>query len=527
MVVEPWRLLKMGNQVSSNLKQALYLENPTKCSTKKHSFTREKQFVGILSFEVANVMSKLIHLHKSLSESEVTRLRNEIFKSEGIRTLVCSDEKKLLDLAFAEKLDDLNRVAGVVSRLGKKCTIPALQRFQHVYGDIVSGTIDVKELSFLVKDMEGMIKKMERYVVSTANLYTEMEVMNELELATKKFQQNQLEESRKVFEQKLLWQQQDVSHLKDVSLWNQPHDKVVELLARTVCTLYARIHIVFGDAHSFRIVESCCRANAGSKSGHPTARAQTPVDDLPRSTVISSSSSPHKCLNAAASFFPEEFNMSCRMGPGRLLMDCLNITSASSLPKSDEEEEEEEEEDEEKTNIVPKSSLTQQALSCTVGGSALALHYANIIIVIEKLLRYPHLVGEEARDDLYQMLPNSLRKSLKKTLKSYTQDFAIYDAPLAHDWRERLYSMLKWLSPLAHNMIRWQSERNFEQQQIVTRTNVLLLQTIYFADRNKTETAVCELLVGLNYICRYEQQQNALLDCASSSLNFEDCLEWR
>uniref|UniRef100_A0A2N9IXK3 Peroxisomal membrane protein PEX14 n=1 Tax=Fagus sylvatica TaxID=28930 RepID=A0A2N9IXK3_FAGSY len=33
----------------------------------------------------------------------------------------------LLDLALAEKLDDLNRVAAVVSRLGKKCSEPALQ----------------------------------------------------------------------------------------------------------------------------------------------------------------------------------------------------------------------------------------------------------------------------------------------------------------------------------------------------------------------------------------------------------------
>lgn len=149
-----------------------------------------------------------------------------------------------------------------------------------------------------------------------------------------------------------------------------------------------------------------------------------------------------------------------------------------------------------------------------------------MIIVLEKLLRYPHLVGDEARDDLYQMLPTSLRMKLKSSLKSYAQDLAIYDAPLAHAWRERLDLLLKWLAPLAQNMIRWQSERNFEQQQIVTRKNVLLLQTLYFADREKTEMVLSEVLVGLNYICRYEQQQNALLDC-SSSFDFEDCVEWQ
>ncbi|CAL0313897.1 unnamed protein product [Lupinus luteus] len=55
---------------------------------------------------------------------------------------------------------------------------------------------------------------------------------------------------------------------------------------------------------------------------------------------------------------------------------------------------------------------------------------------------------------------------------------AIYDAPLAHGWKVTLDGILWWLASLAHNMIRWQSERNFEQHQIVSRTNVPLLQTL-------------------------------------------------
>ncbi|XP_039007177.1 uncharacterized protein LOC120134864 [Hibiscus syriacus] len=76
----------------------------------------------------------------------------------------------------------------------------------------------------------------------------------------------------------------------------------------------------------------------------------------------------------------------------------------------------------------PKSRLASYATTSTIGGSALALHHANVIIVIEKLLRYPHLVGEEARDDLYQMLPRSLRLSLRTNLMSYVKNLAIYDA---------------------------------------------------------------------------------------------------
>ncbi|KAL6503496.1 hypothetical protein OROGR_025419 [Orobanche gracilis] len=557
MVADTW-ILKMGNQVSSNLKHALYLNNSAKSSNKKQC-PHKRQTLGILSFEVANVMSRIINLHKSLTEHGMLKLKNEILKSEGIKTLVSNDEKQLLELALVEKLDDLNGIATVVSRLGKKCTIPALQGFEHVYGDIISGDIDTKELGFLVKDMEGMVKKMERYVNHTTSLYREMEVMNEHELAVKKFQQNRHEESRKASEQKLICQKQTVNHLKDVSLWNLMYDKVVELLARTVCTVYARVNIVFGDGH-LRESSLCVMQEPGQKLG--------PVDVVSKGQQKTSfgpfvnegvgkrnnSFRPKTGLERSEGglFGPEDFNFACGIGPGRLFMECLTLSSSASKVDDDDDghrhsivisrkcinadtlfgiflcpDKSDHLNEESRRNKMLKSRLLVFALPKTVGGSALALHYANVIIIVEKLLRYPHLIGDEARDDLYHMLPTSLRKILKTKLKSYIKNLAIFDAHLAHDWKERLDVMLKWMTPLAHNMIKWQSERNIEHhQQFFARTNVLLVQTLYFADREKTEETICELLVGLNYICRYEQQQNALLDCASS-FDFEHCMEWQ
>ncbi|XP_074346043.1 uncharacterized protein LOC141684815 [Apium graveolens] len=582
MVAETW-ILKMGNQVSANLKHALLLEAPKK-GNKKHEV---KETIGILSFEVANVMSKTVILHKYLVDNEIVKLKGEIFSCDGIKALISADEGYLLELALAEKLDELNRVAAVVSRLGKKCSLPALQGFEHVYGDIVGGVIEVRELGFLVKDMEGMIKKMEKYVNSTANLYGEMEVLSELEQATKKFQQTQHEESRRAFEQKLVWQKQDVAHLKDVSLWNQTYDKVVELLARTVCTLYVRICHVFGkpvtrkEFVSGAISGPQFRSNGsfsnlkeeyGLKSGQIDSKfgnSNSVRGGLSKNYSYTHSGLIEKGLSDKAeqvasqrggmALVRTDNHFACGVGPGRLLMECLSLSSSAS--KVDDDDDDSFGHDDRNSQVSgccsvaggvkrgnlsqsdcfsrsmqgsatnspksgPKSWLMTYAPPSTVGGSALALHYANVIIIIEKLLRYPHLVGEEARDDLYYMLPTSLKTLLKISLKSYIKDLAIFDAPLAHSWKERLDQILKWLAPMAHNMMRWQSERNFEQQQIVTRTNVLLLQTLYFADREKTEAAICELLVGLNYICRYEHQQNALLDCASS-FDFDDGMDWR
>ncbi|KAK9205752.1 hypothetical protein WN943_016022 [Citrus x changshan-huyou] len=87
-------------------------------------------------------------------------------------------------------------------------------------------------------------------------------------------------------------------------------------------------------------------------------------------------------------------------------------------------------------------------------------------------------------------------------------------------------AILEWLAPLAHNMIRWQSERSFEQQRVVSRSNVLLVQTLYFANQEKTEAAITELLVGLNYVWTYSRELNAkaLQECASSRV-FDECLD--
>ncbi|KAE8734133.1 hypothetical protein F3Y22_tig00000778pilonHSYRG00198 [Hibiscus syriacus] len=553
MVAEAW-ILKMGNQVSSNLKHAFLLDPSSK---KNNNPTPKKhETVGILSFEVANVMSKSIHLHKSLSEPEIYKLKSETLNSQGISLLISSDEKHLLTLALAEKLDELNRVAHVVSRLGKK-----------------------------FKDMDGMVKRMESFVNPTANLYTEMEVLNELEQASKKFHVSQHEESKRAFEQKLIWKRQDVRHLKNVSLWNQTFDKVVELLARTVCTIFARILAVFGES-ALEKDSDCRRVNGGFRDRGAVVVSKPLRRGLSKSSSVGSGQlgvmekkgvcSKHKGIDSRKGevglFRVEDFGFHCGTSPGRFLTHCLSLNSSVSRYDDDDDNDENGSVDrhsqisgccsaandglmregrnaspflrsqlgvplngnhrQSKYSVLnnaqfgPKSRLAIYASPSTVGGSALALHYSNVIIIIKKLQRYPHLVGEEARDNLYQMLPTSLRLLLRTNLKSYVKNLAIYDAPLAHDWKGTLDGILSWLAPLAHNMIRWQSERNFEQQQIGARTNVLLLQTLYFADREKTEAAICELLVGLNYICRYEHQQNTLLDCASS-FDFEDCMEWQ
>ncbi|KAE8681492.1 hypothetical protein F3Y22_tig00111330pilonHSYRG01091 [Hibiscus syriacus] len=151
----------------------------------------------------------------------------------------------------------------------------------------------------------------------------------------------------------------------------------------------------------------------------------------------------------------------------------------------------------------------------TLGAAALQLHYANLIIIMEKMIKSPQSVGVDARDDLYSMLPSSLRSSLRGRLKGV--EFSASDPVLAGEWRTALRSILSWLSPLAHNMIKWQNERSFEHKNLLSKTNVLLLQTLFFANKEKTEAAITELLMGLNYIWRFEREMTAkvLFECSN------------
>ncbi|KAL4272001.1 hypothetical protein GQ457_13G025780 [Hibiscus cannabinus] len=281
--------------------------------------------------------------------------------------------------------------------------------------------------------------------------------------------------------------------LKNVSLWNQTFDNVVELLAR-MDSEFGRLNGGFRDREE--VVSRPSRQGLSKISSVGSGQ----FGNVREKRGLSLMHWGNDSRNSSVSRYGDDDNGSvgrddqssqisgsCNDGPERARWNSSQFLRPQvSVPLNGDHRQS-------KSGVLnnaqfgPKSRLAAYASPSTVGGSALALHYTN-----------------KARDDLYPMLPTSLRLSLRTNLKYYVKNMAIYDAPSAHNRKETLDRILTWLAPLAHNMIQWQNERNFEQQQIIARTNVLLLQTLYFADRQKTETAICKLLIGLNYICRYE-----------------------
>lgn len=578
---------------------------------KRHEANSGKAMIGVLAFEVASLMSKLVHLCQTLSDKQVCRLREEITNSVGIKKLVSDEDTYIGELICAEIIENMIHVAKSVARLGKTCSDPSLKNFENAFSDLINTGIDTYGWQFTWKKMERKSKKMEKFISVNSNLYQEMEVLADLEQTLRRMKGN--DDSSGVnlleFQKKVTVKQQDVKYLKSISLWNRTYDYTVLLLARSLFTIFKKIPHVFGMQQMINVNETKASGFINSEQIHRSqsvsALLQTSIypsdNGLPRfasgpldmfMAKSGSISKPNKTNNfysgplvgSASStepttasgkkrnmFYSGPLGKSTKSGPfsgvkrtSKKMWGTINNAHANgkkSQLKSNR-----------LTQVGPfkgcmmagnSSPVTNCHLSSnlihsrvlngandanrnhfppritmntsltfsipkgkfldpppdTLGAAALALHYANVIIVIEKLAASPHLIGLDARDDLYSMLPASVRKTLRARLKPHTKSVA-YDTELAKEWNDAMSGILEWLAPLAHNMIRWQSERSYEQQSMVSRTNVFLVQTLYFANQVKTEATIIELLVGLNYIWRLGRELNAkaLLECASSRI---------
>ncbi|KAJ8759184.1 hypothetical protein K2173_004191 [Erythroxylum novogranatense] len=578
---------------------------------RKHESVPDKASIGVLAFEVASLMSKVVHLWQSLSDKQISKLRDEIQNSAGIKKLVSEDEEFIGGLIRAEMIESTVHVAKSVARISKKCSDSSLKSFEHLFEELLKIGADPYGWTFTCKKMDKKVKKMEHFVSVNATLHQEMEMLADLEQTVRRMKGNNPEPDNLLdYQKKLVWKQQEVKNLREISLWNRTYDYAVYLLVKSLFTIFRRINNLFGyypvvcsgdstvpDSDYFYRGQSVSALlhppvhpseNAGiprfssgpldrfplksgpvtksnmtnnfysgplgssaTKSGHSSGRNTNanffsgPIErPIAMSGPISSTNkrskkiwrsirppsphikTPHSKTNRLTQVGPFKGCMvagnnspvaNCHISSAGIQSGILDVSKESN------------------SGHPPQSSLTHAspsifnyqskllaALPDTLGAAALALHYANVIIVIEKLAASPHLIGHDARDDLYNMLPESVRSALRDRLKPYSKNLAssVYDTVLAGEWTEAMASILEWLAPLAHNMIKWQSERSFEQQNFVSRTNVLLVQTLYFANQEKTEATITELLVGLNYVWRLGRELNAkaLKECAGNKV---------
>ncbi|CAN6321879.1 unnamed protein product [Urochloa humidicola] len=444
MAVESW-LSKVRSAMSSGGKSS-------SASGAKNSKSRS---VGILAFEVASVMSKLVHLWRAAGDAAVARLRHETIQLDGVRKVVSEDEGYLVGLARAELVDALRAAADSVAALAARCADPALRDLRADTGR--------RWAICSCKDMDRTVEKMEKQVAATAALRRAMEDLADAEHGLRKLLQQHHRRSLSASnisvaadQQQLVFsKRQEVKHLKQTSLWSCTFDAVVASMARAVVTTLARINLVF----------------SGTGGNHHPA----PLYQRSLTMVHPSADAP-----------PMMSRKSMSMAEELLMLD------------------------------DPHSSLERRSSSSaaltpppgTLGAAALAPRYAAVVISIERMARLL-VVGPEERDELYGMLPASVRAQLRARLRGAV---AAADPGLAGQWRAALQGILEWLAPMAHATVRWQADRSLESEhhRSTPAAQVLLLQTLHMADRHKVDAAVVELLLGLNYVCRFDITCRAL-----------------
>ncbi|KAL2345166.1 hypothetical protein Fmac_006451 [Flemingia macrophylla] len=516
----------------------------------RKSASDNKAVVGILALEVAGLMLKVVNLWQSLSDGQLLSLREGIVNSVGVKMLVSDNDDHLMELALNEILDNFQSLARAVARLGKKCVDPVYHRFDYFVHTPAQNHFQWSGWEYRWKKMERKVKKMEKFVAAMTQFSQELEVLAEVEQTFRRMQANPELHRVKLleFQKKVILQRQEVRNLRDMSPWNRSYDYVVRLLVRSLFTILERIILVFANnqhltvqqqndsphmnnllrSHSFSVMHSSVHPsendfygfNSGPVGGRPVSTNSGCLVDkgkrkkkqqhalhepaLSRKGPLSESKQlghivTFKGCMSAANNSPVIQSCMQTNGGSMRLTDChlKSIDKMETVDKFSLSN---------RIRIYSRLSIKNKLKPAllTLGDAALALHYANMIVLIEKMVSSPHLVDLAARDDLYNMLPTTIKSALRAKLKLLAKSkssLVHHDANLAAEWSPVLAQILDWLAPLAHNMISWHSERNFEKEHSILKANVLLVQTLYFANQAKTEAAIIDLLVGLHYVC--------------------------
>ncbi|KAL9345197.1 hypothetical protein Peur_062872 [Populus x canadensis] len=149
-----------------------------------------------------------------------------------------------------------------------------------------------------------------------------------------------------------------------------------------------------------------------------------------------------------------------------------------------------------------KSSLNHKKL----GPAGLALHYANIITQIDTLVSRSSSVPPNTRDALYQGLPPNIKSALRSKLLS----FQVKEELTVSQIKAEMEKTLHWLVPIATNTNKahhgfgwvgeWANTGSEVNRKPAGQTDLLRIETLHHADKDKTEIYILELVVWLHHL---------------------------
>ncbi|XP_049378944.1 protein PSK SIMULATOR 1-like [Solanum stenotomum] len=150
-----------------------------------------------------------------------------------------------------------------------------------------------------------------------------------------------------------------------------------------------------------------------------------------------------------------------------------------------------------------------------LGSAGLALHYANIITQIDTLVARPGSVPPNTRDALYHGLPPSIKSALRFKLMS----FSLKEELTVPQIKGEMEKTLQWLVPMAANTTKahhgfgwvgeWANTGSEMNRKSSSQVDLLRIETLYHADKEKTEAYILELVVWLHHLVSQSKSANA------------------
>ncbi|KAL3830263.1 hypothetical protein ACJIZ3_019065 [Penstemon smallii] len=152
-----------------------------------------------------------------------------------------------------------------------------------------------------------------------------------------------------------------------------------------------------------------------------------------------------------------------------------------------------------------------------LGTAGLALHYANIITQIDTLVTRSNSVPPSTRDALYQGLPPCIKSALRTRLQSLHHK---EEVPIPQIKAE-MEKTLQWLVPMATNTTKdhhgfgwvgeWANTGSDINRKPAGQTDLLRIETLHHADKEKTEAYILDLVVLLHQLISQSRTASGLI----------------
>ncbi|GFP81343.1 hypothetical protein PHJA_000277600 [Phtheirospermum japonicum] len=149
-----------------------------------------------------------------------------------------------------------------------------------------------------------------------------------------------------------------------------------------------------------------------------------------------------------------------------------------------------------------------------LGSAGLSLHYANIINQIDTLVTRSSSVPPSTRDALYQGLPPGIKSALRTRLQS----FQLNEELTVPQIKAEMEKTLQWLVPMATNTTKlhhgfgwvgeWANTGSEMNRQPAAPTDLLRIETLHHADKQKTESYILDLVVWLHHLISQSRAAN-------------------